>query len=757
MSWDTFVYDKFLPIATSKLSSENIQIGKSYEKRNSVSGNSEHSCHSPSCPNISLDNICSSDTAFVKRVVDQGYPKYTTHDCEPDCDQGGFTVPCQYCTTEWSSTDTCAIPNGKSTCTLGSQGDGDISDYTKNVGWDIATGTIGWAMCRYAFDFTGYNELDILNGPGKLINWLTGVCKGVNTSAPNGIVNSGDKNRIRDSNVIFGILSDFYDQIYFQGIYSDRKTPPKFAVVDILSDMQNFTNDYVIRNVQRFGTLYDGPVSDSLKTSLENILQAPRPFFSTTYKISMNMSYQQFMRYKKSSDPDAFATVLLSNFLRDYQGKIINTSSGSDYGTKDPVLKNSKVVGLTAIELDVSSPYHIGQGIQESDFVVPDKYPGYFFCTAQIEAEISVWSPMTFIYFRSYAVDIDDNVAMEITRSGINGQPFPMPIQNFLRICSKGTEDCKNLIINLCGLSYEPPGNIKNVVSDDYFMTNSPNCMCYMSLLTPVGSQPVGNQTAMCFDENCDQSMKDMFNLSRSNCAGRCGEMSRWINEKGQNQPRNLAYYDDNSFRDICGDNFTPYSDKKLSIKVLIVGIVCSIIVSATVYLGCSSQSISISASFLIAVVALVISGSITAFLSIDYAGVGKCEGDGFVCRSKITKREISDTFCNFSMNCECDIVSSCPGNCFCQSTTCISRSTKQRPTVDEKQSYTDGPLAIGFLVGSIFLAFSVLFASKAYKWGFRDSYVYAISGIFVVVGILLVVLVARKTVTVTRFSSSCA
>jgi hypothetical protein len=643
------------------------------------------------------------------------------------------------------------------TCTLGTNGLGNLADQTFNTGWGFGTTyPLGWAVCRYLFDFTGYNEKDISNGPSKLNNWLTDIYKGVSTSAPNGITNQQDKTRIRDSNIIFGLILDFYNQIYFQGIYSDRKTPPTFATTDILSDMQNFTDKYVTQNTQRFGTLYDGPVPDDIKTSLKNILQPPRPFFETTYKISMNISYQQFIQYKKSTDPNSFTTVLFSNFLRDFQGTIQNNTSGSQYKSKDPILKNSKIVGIAAIELDQSAPYQVKQGIQEDDFVSPDRYPSYMFCTAQIEAEISVWSPMTAIYFRSYAVDLDDNVALEISRSGINGLPFPMPTQNFLRICSKGTEDCKNLISNLCGISYIPPPYTDYTVIGDYLMTDSSECMCYTSRITPVGSQQVGNQTAMCFDDHCDQVMKDMFGLTDGKCSQTCSQMYGWLNNKGQDQPGNLAHFDDNTYRRICGGNYVPYSNKEFSSKVLTVGIVCSIITGATVFLGCLSQGLSTSAGVMFAILGLVISGSVTGFLTVDYGGIGKCEGNNFVCRSRITGRKISDTFCNFSMNCECDLDSKCGAGCVCASTTCIPRNG-DRTTVQEKEQYTDGALAFGFLIGSILLAFSVLFASKVYKWGIGDSYVYGASGILVVVGILLVVLVARGTKSVTRFTSACA
>src|SRR3990167_726349 len=111
----------------------------------------------------------------------------------------------------------------------------------KGTDWDVTDPTDytkGLVICSYNYDYSNFHDKKYSDFGG----WIKDIYNGINPSAPNGI-DPAMKMRIRDSNIVYALLLDLYNQMYNTGYYAgtvDTDNPFYSYRLD-----SNFSDEYV--------------------------------------------------------------------------------------------------------------------------------------------------------------------------------------------------------------------------------------------------------------------------------------------------------------------------------------------------------------------------------------------------------------------------------------------------------------------------------------------------------------------------------
>lgn len=634
------------------------------------------------------------------------------------------------------------------TCTLGTLGAGSCAtgynDCWSVIGQQKAQGTI---LCGYNF---AYDKFTTVGNGMNLITWLTGLMKGTNQSAPQGLVQDY-YTRSRDMNLIYASVYDFYNQLYYTGPYAGNQQPNPFQQYNYIS--QNFSN-YITNFLNWLSpatTLFE---SQSTLTTLQidqlpNLLKLPTATQNgDIFTLTIYVSSSQYEEYKNSTNSIGVVSNFINAMLRDNQGTV--QTNQRKYAPNPPTFENDTVDSVYVIDV-VNGLYDI-QIVQPQNFPSSTVYPNDFFGIASITVTVTQWSPMLVIYFISQIPNISFS---QNVRNQIVANTGLLPTISYLAD-QNDIVTWKANIINYCGSYYTPPPYIQLAIN--YFLgLNNSDCLCYNSKLVPSNMQNGGNQTAMCFDNNCSTDMKELFNLTDRVCGGNCSILKTWLNSQDPaSQPQNEESLNTAYAEQTCGELNDAYIPAEYNSKVLVLGIITTVLMGLLAFSVCKHMNYTLGKTIAVIVGVSIVMLSITGFLTRDLAGVSNhCAGGVFACKSRITDITIPNEFCTYIVNCECEFDQDCSSGCICSSGNCLPK-VGVRPSGVIYKRRTNYILLITAVIVLIILPMTLIYLHEDYHWPL-DIYSFgSIVSLLAIIPFSYILYLSLKKYPETIFTAPC-
>lgn len=753
MSWTGFNFDVNSPFMNATLNTSTlmymdaittVSITGVYDTDCSSDGNDCSGCHGVTYAPI----FCPADHSDELNVFQQFVcPKQTSG--QLTCDTFPYSGTYVRCANQLIKN--CGNFDNISTCTLGKHGYGYcgtgpmgpmmtgpggtylplISLNTtptpiQNVNWGTTNfGSndpyTGFATCIYNYDYTGYNYSDNPNGPANMTKWLVDVCSKTNNSAPKGM-DPSYSSRIRDSNIIYACIIDYYNQLYNTGYYTTTNISNPFQSYDFFSHgfsrlFSNITQELLDpgSDVQ---SLY--PPNGEMPASLKNYIQqlCSNPVISQNedvYTITFNLSYPQAVDLLSNPNWVGYMQNILTTFFRDSGGTLTNRKNGTYSVPPDPSINSVSVGEVTCIQLTDSfnnSDYSIINNVPwEIWNNVKNPYTNCLFGYLSVNCTISSFSPLLLVYAQMFS-NVGFSQAVCTTLKELPNSTIPVICYNNDKVNST---TWKNNINTYCSLRYIPPGYTNRVTMEKFLIVdNFSDCMCYTSTLPPVSDQAPGNPGAMCFDNNCNDGMRNLMGVQ--DCYNYCTEVKEWIENEGENKSANANELDHDRFLNICGYDITPYQDGKINTSILAFGAMLTVLMPMLIFSGGMHSSFSALKITILILISVLVLGGLTVFFTIDMAGKGECNGNSFSCQSKITKLPLPSYFCELQLDCECALDSDCPLGCICQSSMCTP-STGSRPVKIIQEKNVNVPVVVLSVLVAILVFFSLLYLHDDYHW----------------------------------------
>lgn len=746
MSWSEFVWDPNLAgltrvtLTTTSLAFDH----ESMPKQSNLTCETGIYCPSGNCCIPQAADLC-DPAAPQLFVFADGMKGISTqrHVAACLCNQypcDGFSYTCGIT----NFAQVCGVLNDQKTCSLGNAGTAKATGTTQGTDWAITINGdyldpggnwslvgqqhTGWVHGVYSYDFSNYNINQAPNGPYPLSQWLSSICTQTSAAAPKGM-DPVAGTRIRDSHILYGIVLDFYNQLYNDGYYSQHpNTRLTFQSSRYLSfGFKTYTTSNIFNLAGYLTHLYPtGLLPDPFLNALTAILQPPLAIQlpNSVYKVSLQLSYPQFVKFQAASDKDSFINAFLAGMLCDQQGQMGDLTAGQQWSPDNPVLAGVQVDSITAIELwDSSSQpnYLVTTGIAVDDWQKNwgTKYPNYIFATAQVTGAITKWSPMLAIYFQVFAnASFDAETCWKIANPPRSAHSGALPVSCYNADCLD-QKVCITDIQKYCPITYVPPPFETRTTTDNYLVSNNfADCYCYTSALAPISNPSPGNIGAMCFDKFCSPQFRQEFDLNDAKCKTTCEEVYKWMTGTGADQSQNASHMDWQRFEQICGKQFRPYTPATLNTGILVSGITATLLIGVMVFALAQHKSWPAARTWSRILMVSVFLMAVTGFLARDFAGLSNCNDTkppSFQCTSRITKRPIPKQFCNYVLNCECLRDEDCPNGCLCASTSCQPQSGTRGFTTVQLQNR---PMLIisGVLAGLFALALFLLYREEHWK-----------------------------------------
>ena len=313
-------------------------------------------------------------------------------------------------------------------------------------------------------------------------------------------------------------------------------------------------------------------------------------------------------------------------------------------------------------------------------------------CLYYITVKIKKWSPaLAFLYLATNEgrTEIPHQVYQKIYTD-----TTLVPNGYIGALCSNpdGTNDmtnCKDMIYANCSTRYTNGNFIFQ--PDGYFLLYNGRgsqgvCACINSSLVPVSSTTVtGNKAAMCFDEQCAEqhvpksnpiiTMNDLLGLSDGYCRTRCVD----LNDLLKGQASNIKNLNTGKFTRLCDRTITMTFNTTFFVQLMIP----TIIITALIPLGFGINK----ASIIVMVLTLLTLTGVCFYLGKLFASRTECDdvspgGKLPLCVSSMNPdMELSLSFCDINMFCECSIDGQCNQGCTCKSGVCADKTTGTRTT----------------------------------------------------------------------------
>lgn len=720
-NWSNFNYNIFTPQATVTMKTKElqfdganfIQVKESCPYCKDADGGSTP-CVPPVSPQCTVTN-----PQILTTVKTNSFE--SSNECY--CPDPSDPTDCTYYF--WTTVITegnvvCGVFNGPRTCSVGKNGTATcITKACKqNTDWaidpttDVTKYTVGSANCLYEYDFTGYNANNNPNGPSPLSEWINDICTGTSESAPTGLIPILSS-YLRDTHVIYAIITDLLAQIYNSDYYFDNPAENLFATVNYLANgaYSLYINNSLQSLTSRLTSSYpvqSGGFPTALTQTLLELIALPVPALTNgVYTITFQLSYPQYLDFSNSTNAVGFFESYMNFILRDSGSSLSvndNTTTPSNMSFSSVSFDGLNVINLQTYNLLPSL-------LHPSQFKPP--FDGNFFGTAQVTATVGTWSPMLVVYFSTLIPSITFDCSKVITDTKM------IPYICFMNACLNSDQTCKDYMIQYCAMEYQPPSFATVSIVQQYLMFGSSlQCLCYNSLLAPRNLDHP-NLAAMCFDSQCDTKTLSWFGISQdSDCAQYCETVWDWThNTNSGEQPQNPSSMNNGKFTSVCGTNFTPYTAPKYQTSILVSGITVLVLMGVLIFAvgmhrGIGKVRIGVE-MFIISLVLLWI----TIYYAKKLSGTPRCleTGDGKYepkCYSITDPNKIIPTqFCDQILDCECISNEDCSTNnsSYCQSTVC-------QPTIGVRPFKTIGVKSTNSILVVISIVMLLLFPIALYN-----------------------------------------
>jgi len=522
------------------------------------------------------------------------------------------------------------------------------------------------------------------------------------------------KDYIANFSVLYAIISQFYNQIYQMGPYSNRSTFNNFtreSNVYLPDNLQIFKNNFITSNVTFYNSVLSTPLQNKIDGILQNILQFPKI-------IKKNNIYYMKLYFPSHIstahiDPSGDWGLRVNNFFQTTDSGIkLKNPYKFSFSRLSPTNMN---VLTSTTNITKSSPYNsiyfLGSGVGDT----PDNRMGL---TVNFECEISNFSVMSIAYMLLHNPEIDRSLICTKSR------PFGLlPADGCI------TEDKTSLAIKedlatfcvrdsvLTGFALS-----RNEMQKLFLNINSKFCTCYRNSVSPPDTQHP-DKIGQCFSRSCDDElMRNTFNLNQESCEPNCGNACFLMNNSNPTQqPLNKADFNETRYFNICGERckFQIGKAEPFNKKVLIMLSMLGLIVIFYLFILFKNRKYRVSSIVFMLSTFLIIYIPILLFLANFFSGFSLCNklGQESICfRNQtfidklfnIQARKIPKEFCSDIFNCECFVDNDCGDkNQFeCRSGTCIPRDGNGRETETVK---TRNIKIFDIIVGMIFIVFVVL------------------------------------------------
>lgn len=676
MSWSDIKYDPNTPNFNATLKTSVLQgntrdiIGRSFDSCEDCDCNS----HGFNCCDLTNPNFCNTSDKSEILISNATTSCYRTNE-KCDIDFCYPNVRSTLYTFRGTKDQTCAAIDGQQTCSLGTC----IGKLQDNKWVTSSEWPVGTAECSYIYDYANFNNTEY----PQLSNWIVDLYTKTTNSAPSGM-DSTVKNRIRDAVVVYALTMDFFNQIYNYDWYATKSNP--FSNVDYVgSHFDGFTKNMITSFTGLIINLYSSSIFPvDLYNCLIGLLIPPIPMYTNKiYTITLNLSYNQYLAYQKTSDETGFFTNLISHLLQDTIGQVTDLELNRSWNPTNPTFQNVILGTVTAVQLvddkTGESAYSLRTGLDPETPIPSDS----IFGTIQITGQVKNWSPMLAVYFQTFNPGINfdkETCSLIYNPSGVKASPVPLRcMQN---LCPPYNLQCKDVMMNYCRLYYRPPQQIlQSSIENILAVANNTSCYCYTSRVAPATEFELGFPPAMCYSKYCSNDVLGMFGLTDNNCQSYCSEVYNWLHSSDPSQQcRNCQELDQNKLQRVCGPYNNQLTESKFNKEVLVGSLLCFIAITVLCVIILINRGNNYKRVGLVSVIILAFGMAISIFLGFFLAGQALCSNGKSVCRSFLTNTNIPTSFCSRQFECECMTNKDCANTCQCVSSVCQPISGN-RPT----------------------------------------------------------------------------
>lgn len=632
---------------------------------------------------------------------------------------------------------------------------------------DEPTKINGWIICNYMYNYTNYTyNNESQSGPILLSKWIGDIYRQVHPDNP---VNA---NRIRDSNLIYVMILDFYNQLYMLDYYKSRNVSFQsnwsmfnegtnlggynsiseciYSHLDELTDFGGSYEDSLISN----------NMQDSKQTKLVNniisMLKPPTPLGRTStrdYSITLHLPIGLYNEYlsKITDDKIFYLNSLLQGILGDDNIEVQSATTKTLHNVNLAKVKNPQVTlkYMSVTNDNNNNLYNINSSPEVDLDKLWNDNKHSMFTLADINVEIDQWSPMLIVYFTLFAPTI---IFTDETCITIGESAKTMP-----SLCLESKNNLQEKLKLFCNMEINPINNYTTVelINKSLASRNNPQCTCVTSAISPPNVYPqILNKAAMCFNKNCNNlEYQQMFNLTDSICKTTCDEVGKWQSNSDPHapKPRNSSEFDSDKYDKLCPEQDL-IVNRQFDISILSSGLLCTVIFTVLAYSLCKVTNCSTIKTVGITTPVFCIFTSLAIFVCLDFVGEGYCKGTGtggpssWICKSKYSKIDIPNQFCTTTTsNCECVWDSDCSDGCVCASGTCISTGSSQRSIKQVTEQNINLPGLVLTVVSTLLLPIIIYNLTPDNE--IRKK-------LFIVVGVLSVIsiiaiLLQKKTVNV--------
>lgn len=440
----------------------------------------------------------------------------------------------------------------------------------------------GALSVNYAVDVSS-PSFQLYEGDLNLVNWMKDVS---NSEHMHDIV----KTYLKNSVYISSILTEFYNQLYFQGFYSNGANPwMYFSQTNPMTDptgvINNFTKQYISTlNIPNM-TMQNSVINNMMiipEINISNDQCSIKMFIPINFDISggWEQSCEKLMNsilqdskakysYKGVTYPSDFSLKLSITEGEGPFVQAINIKTGEILTSKNGMPKDDYTFTNTPFQqiTPTNGPWWPGPNCKpEAEYFVPFTL-GYI-----VSVNVVKWTPMLALYVANrytnynYTTQLCSNIANDIV--------------TYPKQCLKPGSDYTKTLINLCGFNIQlPPVYTKNLdMLNNLINTRSDSCGCFQSLLAPPGQNNMPNGIAVnrCFSSKCSQNIRDDSYppFTEPECKKYCGIVWDWLNSQPPFESVKPDDIDWNRLEQVCGKKFRPYNVPFFNKEVLITGLI---------------------------------------------------------------------------------------------------------------------------------------------------------------------------------------
>jgi hypothetical protein len=574
---------------------------------------------------------------------------------------------------------------------------------------------------KYFYDYTDYNFTSMQNNTGgTLKRWLMDLYQ--NTS--NVPLNDSMIYYLRDKNIIYSSVLDYYNQLYKTGFYRKNIFPiPPFLYNNFVCLSTDFTDSFFNNYYKDLHSIFTKSIfPETFSTLIKQNLTFPTFYYSQENPddvyLDFNLSLPQYNECinayggsKKLQDSvDELLTNYISTFLQDDKILIINQVTHEPVPKKKCFLSNAEITGINFIfeNNDIYTQKKVDAN-WEKQIETKEGYLSVINC----KSKVVKWSPMLYLLYR-----IQNNTPSVTLLKKIlfDTQLYPTLLYKSLTF----DNDKKKALVDYT--IFASSNNNPEILAQKHFITSdSPEGICYNSLLVPPTVVPVqGNPTAMCFDKQCTNETLRIFGLTDSSCKSECNRMKEWANDKSEASGiKNRDNLDGDRYKQICGEDINVHEPLKFNWGIFIFFTIIAMLCGILIFSICKKNEYTNAPTIAYTFSVFIIIFGISIFLGKDLSGNSMCDGNKFRCESSLTKVQIPDSFCEYSFNCETgtSIDTNCPPGCTTRGFTCYPINGKPRNHKQvEVQDMNYGLVILSILIFVIFSS-SIYYLYQDYHW----------------------------------------